>query len=266
MLDLAKVDLRATCGVIKNGIHRRILQPLRFGYLAVRTAAEALQSQPRFVDVWSILLERASGPKASWAMVSPLSAMRWLWIVWFVSWLLAARWSNATEARPSVASELLYRAVTIVGVAFLFLRGPYVEGVPKLWDTPRVVSWGLVGLAAVGFAFCWWARLHLGRMWSSSVTRKADHHIVDTGPYALVRHPIYTGIIIAAAAVAAQVATLLAPAGLALLVLGFWIKARLEERFLREQLGREAYDAYARRTGMLFPRLHSLSARASYEE
>jgi protein-S-isoprenylcysteine O-methyltransferase Ste14 len=66
----------------------------------------------------------------------------------------------------------------------------------------------------------WWARLHLGRMWSSSVTRKADHHIV---------------------------------------VLGFWIKARLEERFLREQLGREAYDTYARRTGMLFPNLRTIA-------
>jgi protein-S-isoprenylcysteine O-methyltransferase Ste14 len=192
-------------------------------------------------------------------MVSPLSAMRWLWGLWFVSWLLAAPWSNPTEARPRLASELLYRALTIVGVAFLFVPGRYVGGVPKLWDTPWVVSWCLVGVAAVGFAFCWWARLHLGRMWSSSVTRKADHHIVDTGPYALVRHPIYTGIIIAAAAMAAQEATLLALAGLALIVLGFWIKALLEERFLREQLGREAYDAYARRTGMLFPSLHSIS-------
>jgi protein-S-isoprenylcysteine O-methyltransferase Ste14 len=92
-------------------------------------------------------------------------------------------------------------------------------------------------------------------MWSSSVTRKADHHIIDTGPYSLVRHPIYTGIIVAAAATAALEARPLAFAGLVLVIIGFWIKARLEERFLRNELGAEVYDAYARRTGMLFPGL-----------
>jgi protein-S-isoprenylcysteine O-methyltransferase Ste14 len=92
-------------------------------------------------------------------------------------------------------------------------------------------------------------------MWSSSVTRKADHHIVDTGPYAFVRHPIYTGIITACAAMAAQRGTVAGLAGLVLVILGFWIKARLEERFLRIELGAEPYDAYAKRTGMLFPGL-----------
>jgi protein-S-isoprenylcysteine O-methyltransferase Ste14 len=92
-------------------------------------------------------------------------------------------------------------------------------------------------------------------MCSSSVTYKADHRIVDTGPYALVRHPIYTGIIVAAAATAALQARAIAFAGLVLLILGFWIKARLEERFLRDHLGAQAYDAYARRTGLLFPGL-----------
>jgi protein-S-isoprenylcysteine O-methyltransferase Ste14 len=92
-------------------------------------------------------------------------------------------------------------------------------------------------------------------MWSMSVTLKADHHIVDTGPYALVRHPIYTGIILASAATAVLEAELVAFAGLVLVIVGFWTKARLEERFLREELGPAAYDAYARRTGMLFPGL-----------
>jgi protein-S-isoprenylcysteine O-methyltransferase Ste14 len=190
-------------------------------------------------------------------MMSPLSAMRWLWVLWGVSWMVAASWSNATEARARAASELLYRATTLVGGVLLFFPGRVV-GITRLWDTPWLMSWCLIGFTALGFAFCWWARLHLGRLWSSAVTRKADHRIVDTGPYALVRHPIYTGIIIAAAAMAAQRATLVALAGLVLMVLGYWIKARLEERFLRGQLGREAYDAYSRRTGMLFPSLHAI--------
>jgi protein-S-isoprenylcysteine O-methyltransferase Ste14 len=85
------------------------------------------------------------------------------------------------------------------------------------------------------------------------VQRKADHRVVDTGPYAIVRHPIYTGVIVAMAAVTAQHATAFAIAGMTIMTAGWWIKARLEERFLREQLGFAAYDAYASRVGMLVP-------------
>ena len=91
--------------------------------------------------------------------------------------------------------------------------------------------------------------------WSGSVTAKADHRIVDTGPYALVRHPIYTGLLLSAFATAALYGTALAVLGALLILLGFWIKARLEERFLRAELGPEAYDAYASRVGMLVPGL-----------
>jgi hypothetical protein len=52
------------------------------------------------------------------------------------------------------------------------------------------IQWKLFGAVVPGFAFCWWARLYLGRLWSSSVTRKAEHNVVDTGPFALVRHPL----------------------------------------------------------------------------
>ena len=187
--------------------------------------------------------------------MSPFSVMLWLWAIWALSWFLAAAWSNRTEARLGLPSELLSRVLTVAGFALLFVTDRHGGPGPKLWETPTVPGWCLVGLELAGFLFCWWARIHLGRMWSISVTRKVNHHIVDTGPYALVRHPIYTGIITAAAALAAQRGTLLAFAGLPLVVLAFWTKARLEERFLRAQLGPEAYDAYAHRTGMLFPGL-----------
>ena len=85
------------------------------------------------------------------------------------------------------------------------------------------------------------------------MTRKDDHRIIDTGPYRLVRHPIYTGLITAAFALAVQVETPLALAGALFIALGFWLKARLEERFLREELGAADYDAYAARTPMLIP-------------
>jgi protein-S-isoprenylcysteine O-methyltransferase Ste14 len=186
----------------------------------------------------------------------PVVAMKGLLFAWAISWGIAALWSNRTEARPNLSAELLYRVVTVVGVALLLGLGRRLAlHYIMHWKAPEALSWALVGVAAAGFMFCWWARIHLGRLWSSSVTRKADHRIVDTGPYALVRHPIYTGIITASAAMAIQDISPATLVGFGLIVLGFWLKARLEERFLRAELGAEAYDAYSRRTPMLFPGL-----------
>jgi protein-S-isoprenylcysteine O-methyltransferase Ste14 len=105
----------------------------------------------------------------------------------------------------------------------------------------------------MGFMFAWWARLTLGDLWSGHVTRKEGHVIVERGPYRLVRHPIYTGLI---AAVFALALTIGSPAGLlgaALIAIGFAIKARLEERFLSAELGEAGYADYRRRTPMLVP-------------
>ena len=85
------------------------------------------------------------------------------------------------------------------------------------------------------------------------MTLKADHAIIETGPYRFVRHPIYTGLIIAGVCTAALEGKALSMAGCALMVTGFWIKARLEERFLRVELDAQAYDAYAARVPMLIP-------------
>ncbi len=185
--------------------------------------------------------------------MTPYRAVILVWAAWIVSWLAAAAWSKRAAARPAFGSQALYRIVTAIGGVLLFDRGRLSFGGARLWSEPAGVQWGLVALAAAGFAFCWWARVHLGTLWSSSVTRKADHKIIDTGPYALVRHPIYTGMIIASAATAALSARATSIVGFAVLTLGCWIKARLEERFLRAELGPADYDAYAARTGMLLP-------------
>jgi protein-S-isoprenylcysteine O-methyltransferase Ste14 len=175
-----------------------------------------------------------------------------LWLAWWVSWMLAAFWRERTAKQPPTRSQIVYRVLAISGVLLLFDRIFPPIDLP-LWHWSLPVQWALVVVSLGGFAFTWWARIHLGRLWSSNVGRKADHRIVDTGPYAIVRHPIYTGIIIASVATAALQATASAWIGVALLTTGWYVKARLEERFLREQLGPENYDAYARRVPMLIP-------------
>jgi protein-S-isoprenylcysteine O-methyltransferase Ste14 len=124
---------------------------------------------------------------------------------------------------------------------------------PRLWGLPQAVSWGLTALVLFGIAFTWWARLTLGDLWSGSVSRKEGHVVVQTGPYRLVRHPIYTGLIVAAWALAIQIGATVSLVGAGLITLGFWIKARLEERFLSAELGPGAYADYRRLTPMLIP-------------
>jgi protein-S-isoprenylcysteine O-methyltransferase Ste14 len=175
-----------------------------------------------------------------------------LWLAWWVSWMVAAFWRDRASKQPPQRSQIAYRVLAISGAIMLFDRIAAPLDRP-LWHLPRPLEWTLVAFNLVGFAFTWWARIHLGRLWSSNVGRKADHHIVDTGPYGVVRHPIYTGIILASLATATLRATAGAWIGVALLTFGWYVKARLEEAFLRQQLGPENYDAYARRVPMLIP-------------
>ena|SRR5579863_7919754 len=192
----------------------------------------------------------------------PIQAIYWLWDAWAVSWLIAALWRAPATARPPLSTRLWRDGVTLAGAALVVLWGsPFsapgasVEGRlhAPLWQAPAAVAWGLVGLTAASFAFCWWARLHLGPLWSGVAGRTAGHRIIDTGPYRLVRHPIYTGILTALLAMMLLKGTAAALIGLILAAAGFILKCRLEEGFLRAELGTEAYDAYRRRTPMLVP-------------
>lgn len=182
--------------------------------------------------------------------VSPSSMITLAWAGWAVSWLAAALWTRRTSARAG-AAELPSRLVSLVGGLLLFTPTHGFSLGPE-WDVSDALAWAMFGVLAAGIAFAWWARLHLGTLWSGSVTRKADHRVVDTGPYALVRHPIYTGILGGALATAIARGESGALLGALLLCVGIWMKARLEERFLSEELGPE-YAAYRARVPMLVP-------------
>src|SRR5262249_270956 len=104
-----------------------------------------------------------------------------------------------------------------------------------------------------GLLLTWWARIHLGRLWSSAITRKEEHRLIDTGPYAFMRHPIYTGMITALLATAVTEATSLALVGAVIMPLTLWLTPRSHDRFLTAELGSDAYEAYRRRVPMLIP-------------
>jgi protein-S-isoprenylcysteine O-methyltransferase Ste14 len=189
------------------------------------------------------------------------------WLAWLASWWAAAAWRKQAIKRPPQFQEFVHLTPTVIGVWMLFsTHAPFADPARQvlggrqhlfepiqLWSTPIPAGWACFALAVAGFLFCWWARVHLGQLWSGTITLKSGHRVVDTGPYRLVRHPIYTGLILSALATALEKATLLAFGAVVLITFGFWLKARFEEGFLRAELGREAYDAYAAQTPMLIP-------------
>ena len=178
--------------------------------------------------------------------MQPLAAIGLTWFAWVVSWALAAVWVNRTVGKAPGRAEVQSRLTVAAGAALLFWDYKDSPGIAE------TVGWLLLGVVIAGLAFAWWARVHLGRLWSGRVTRKEGHRVVDTGPYALVRHPIYTGVILSALATGIAETRILALLGAVVIAIGFSLRARLEERFLAAELG-PAYEAYAKRVPMLIP-------------
>jgi protein-S-isoprenylcysteine O-methyltransferase Ste14 len=180
-------------------------------------------------------------------------ALFWLWAIWYASWLTSLLWAGRPQERPDWREHGPYQIATMVGIVLLFGFAAYSSAPQQLWKTSEPVGWLIFALTLLAFAFCWWARITMGKLWNGLISRNADHRIIDTGPFAIVRHPIYSGVIAAAFLLAIELGTAVAFAGAAMFALAFWIKASVEERFLRKELGPQGYDAYRRRVPMLLP-------------
>ena len=137
-------------------------------------------------------------------------------------------------------------------------------GEKPIWEISYGGTYALGAVMLAGLLLTWWARIYLGPLSSSVIARKQDHRIIDSGPYALVRHPIYTGLIIALLATAAAEGRATALIGVAFVILGIWLKARSEERFLMAEFGAEVYGSYCHRVAMLIPFLPNLLAKSSW--
>jgi protein-S-isoprenylcysteine O-methyltransferase Ste14 len=195
-----------------------------------------------FAFVWS-----------GWTATWPTQLLAIIWILWVMSWVVASVWSGQTKKHVMTMDSLKYRIPILVG-AILFL--PWTGrmlGEQPLWQFGSLGIYVMAALTLAGISFTWWARIHLGQFWSNAITHKEGHHVIDTGPYGLVRHPIYTGLIAGMLATGIAVGTVTAILGAVLISLGMAQKARMEEVFLSAELGPEEYGAYRRRVPMLIP-------------
>lgn len=176
-----------------------------------------------------------------------------MWIAWVVYWTWVSRHVKRSERREGLGSRLLHVLPLLFAAWLLWgIRVPLALLNQRVFPWAPWEFWLAALITALGLLFTVWARVHIGRNWSGVVTIKEGHELVDSGPYALVRHPIYTGLLVAfiGSALArgdwrAVLAVLVAWAAL-------WRKLRLEERWLTERFG-EQYVAYCRRVPALVP-------------
>jgi protein-S-isoprenylcysteine O-methyltransferase Ste14 len=176
-----------------------------------------------------------------------------LWVVWGIYWLISARSNKTTQQRESVASRWAHIIPLIVGgVLIAWRRMPWPLLTHRLWPVTFTSYCIGIALLAGGLLFSVWARVHIGRNWSGTVTVKEDHELIRSGPYGLVRHPIYTGILTALIGTVLISATGRALLGLLIIIIALLRKLRVEEAFMRATFPGQ-YERYVAEVPQLIP-------------
>lgn len=178
-----------------------------------------------------------------------------VWVLFLVYWQIKAADTKTTQRLEPTASRILrvfifLIAITLVATTRIPLPWLYLQ----LWPVGFWPFWVGAAVTIAGLLFAVWARAYLGRNWSRSVTIKQDHELITTGPYAAVRHPIYTGVLTGLLGTAIALSQVRGFIVLVLFFLTFWIKLRIEEQWMRSEFG-ETYATYAQRTVALMPYL-----------
>jgi len=185
------------------------------------------------------------------------SSRQWidvLWLLFGVYWFVSAIKRKKTKQRESILQRFGYTLPLFVGFYFLYEPHPLYG-----WLTTRFLPVGSVGewfgvfLTAAGIAVAFWARWHLGTNWSGTVTLKEGHELIRTGPYRSIRHPIYTGILLALLGTAVTFGEVRALLAVVIAWLSFYVKARREESFLTQEFG-PGFAEHKQHTGMFLPR------------
>jgi len=178
-----------------------------------------------------------------------------MWLLWLVYWWLLSRNTKETSRSETWGSRASYVVLLVAAGYLMSLRRLPISGASIQLYAPRLVLLLVeVACVAAGLGVAVWARRHLGRNWSGTVTAKDDHELIRSGPYRAVRHPIYTGILLALIGMAIGTGTWTSAVAVVLAAVAFLRKLRIEERFMIDQFGDE-YERYRREVPALVPKL-----------
>jgi protein-S-isoprenylcysteine O-methyltransferase Ste14 len=182
-----------------------------------------------------------------------VAACGYVWLIFVVIWVAAAFNAKPSARTESLGASLSYRIVAILAAILLF-NSRLSVGVLGAHFRPHSAILDLAGFAItfLGIALAVWARFFLGRNWSAFVVVKQNHELIQRGPYALVRHPIYSGISLAALGTALTIGEIRGLIAVVLFVIAWRMKWGAEEEYMTQEFGTE-YDEYKRRTHALIP-------------
>ncbi len=188
-------------------------------------------------------------------MINGKEICGYLWMVFFVAWMLAAFRTKRAAQRADWRRRLAYGIPVVVGFALMFDDRRNLGWLDdRILPKTQELAVAAIALTLTGMGFAVWARVHLGRNWSSAPMIKEQHQLIRSGPYRLVRHPIYTGLLIALAGTFLANGRVRGALSVVVVGLAFDIKRRIEEEFMVQTFG-EQYEDYRRTTGALFPRI-----------
>jgi protein-S-isoprenylcysteine O-methyltransferase Ste14 len=174
------------------------------------------------------------------------------WIVFALVWLAGAFTTKRTVRSQPVERRWLYSIMLILAGELLTRNMRFGFLAHRFLPESAAASCAGAALTIAGVAVAIWARFYLGRNWSGKPTIKKGHTLIRSGPYALVRHPIYTGIALAMLGTGIAIGEIRGLIATLLALIAFKIKSRLEESFMTEQFG-EQYTGYKQQVRALIP-------------
>jgi protein-S-isoprenylcysteine O-methyltransferase Ste14 len=178
------------------------------------------------------------------------------WIALFMYWSVTAFFTKRTKVNQSFSSKLTYGLLFAVSFWFLFAGFDQRSTIDflkvQILSHSNFVTILGIAITIIGLFITIWARTILGRNWSSAVVLKKEHELIKRGPYGVVRHPIYTGLVLMYIGTAVAIGNLGGFIGLPLLIISLLIKIRQEEELMLKTFGR-GYIFYRRNTSALIP-------------
>ena len=176
-----------------------------------------------------------------------------LWMILGIVWIVAAFRTKRTVQRQPIAVQVFYTVLLVIGGCMVFVPNIGIPWLDRpLYPVTVSIAYQCFLIVLIGVAFTIWARFRLGTNWSNNVTVKEDHTLMRTGPYRLVRHPIYSGILFGMLGSALQRGEVRCFIGVLFFFLSYWLKSRVEERFMVQNFGDE-YLQYRHKVKALVP-------------
>jgi protein-S-isoprenylcysteine O-methyltransferase Ste14 len=186
-----------------------------------------------------------------------LPMLKVIWAVFGIYWLVVARGGEVAEAGERSFYRPLRLMVLVVTFTLLFSERMAIGFLGRRF-VQQMAPISYVGFAVTlaGLAVAVWARIHLGQYWSDKIVLKVDHQLIRSGPYAYLRHPIYSGVLLGVAGTILVIGEWRAATAFMLLLTNYWIKAKREEQMLASRFG-ECLRSYQKQAGFLLPRFRS---------